>query len=92
MTAPVTLFDPSVRWGLNEMVSLRDEEFGALAYHHDNRLLVFLKSRELVALVRQLEAFENANMAIDAVVPAHEHERYVAALTSLATFEIIRGR
>jgi mycofactocin biosynthesis protein MftB len=85
-------FNPCARWGLNEMVSLRDEEFGALAYHHDTRRLVFLKSRELVTLVRRLDQFESANMAIDAVVPEEEHERYVSALASLAISEIIRGR
>jgi putative mycofactocin binding protein MftB len=90
--APSTLFDPSAPWGLNELVSLRDEEFGALAYHHGTRRLVFLKSRDLVALVRRLDEFESASRAIDAVVSAHEHERYVAALSSLANSEIICGR
>jgi putative mycofactocin binding protein MftB len=87
-----SVFDPSARWAINELVSLRDEEFGALAYHHGTRRLVFLKSRELVALVRRLDEFESASLAIDAVVGAPEHERYVSALASLATSEIIRGR
>ena len=41
-------FDASAPWSLSPEVSLRDEAFGALAYHHGNRRLVFLKSRELV--------------------------------------------
>ena len=30
-------------WQLNPQVALRDESFGALAYHYGNRRLVFLK-------------------------------------------------
>jgi putative mycofactocin binding protein MftB len=50
------------------MVSLRDEAFGAMAYHHGTRRLVFLKSRELVALVRTLDQFDSADQAMEAVV------------------------
>ena len=46
--ATSTTFDTSTHWRLSEQVSLRDESFGAFAYHHVNRRLVFLKSRELV--------------------------------------------
>jgi putative mycofactocin binding protein MftB len=86
------LFDASAPWSLNAQVSLRDEAFGALAYHHGTRRLVFLKSRELVELVRQLDQFESAHAAIDELVPADQHDRYVGALASLAHSEILRGR
>ncbi len=92
MTISTIQFDASAPWSLNEQVSLRDEAFGALAYHHVTRKLVFLKSRELVALVRQLDRFESAHAAIDVVVPHGEHDRYVRALASLAHSEILRGR
>jgi putative mycofactocin binding protein MftB len=91
---PVTAvaFDPTASWRLNEQVSLRDESFGALAYHHGTRRLVFLKSRELVELVRRVSAFESLDAALDELVSADERDRYLTALTSLARSEIICGR
>jgi putative mycofactocin binding protein MftB len=77
---------------LSDRVSLRDEAFGALAYHHGTRRLVFLKSPELVTLVRSLENFESADLAISAVVEPEQHGRYVLALSSLAKSEILRER
>ena len=74
------------------MVSLRDESFGALAYNHDNRRLVFLKSPVLVALVRQLGEYHTASDALDALVAPAQRERYCGALQSLVTSEIICGR
>ena len=68
-------FDASAPWSLSSQVSLRDESFGALAYHYGNRRLVFLKSRELVELVRRLEEFESAVVAIAAVVVPDQHDR-----------------
>ena len=88
----VHAFDASAPWRVSPQVSLRDESFGALAYNHDNRRLVFLKSTELVALVRQLAQYESAGDALDALVPADQRERYVKALESLATSEILCGR
>lgn len=73
-------------------VSLRDEPFGALAYHHVNRRLVFLKSRELVSIVRDLEHHESAQRAVAAHVAESEQARYELALASLVTSEIICGR
>ena len=39
---------------LHPQVALRPEPFGALAYHYGNRRLVFLKSPDVVAVVRAL--------------------------------------
>jgi putative mycofactocin binding protein MftB len=85
-------FDAAAPWSLSPQVSLRDEPFGALAYHHGNRRLVFLKSRELVDLVQRLGEFDSAQRAIDACIASNQRERYVRALSSLATSEILRGR
>lgn len=50
MAAPVL----TGRWELHPQVALRPEPFGALAYHYGNRRLTFLRSPELVELVRTL--------------------------------------
>lgn len=91
-TSTVAVFDATAPWQLNEQVSLRDESFGALAYHHGTRRLVFLKSRELVEVVRRVGEFESAEAALDELVPFDQRGRYLVALTSLARSEIIRGR
>jgi len=85
-------FDVSAPWGVNAQVSVRDEAFGALAYHHVTRRLVFLKSPLLVDLVRNLERYDSAHDALRALVPATQYARYARALASLATAEILRGR
>lgn len=41
-------------WQLHPRVALRPEPFGAMAYHYDNRRLNFLRSHDLVAVVRAL--------------------------------------
>ncbi len=86
------VFDASAPWRLSEQVSLRDEAFGALAYHHGNRRLVFLKSPQLVALVRGLAEYPSAHEAIDAFVAPDQHQRYVAALSSVFKLELLCGR
>lgn len=85
-------FDTTTAWKLSDQVSLRDEAFGALAYHHRTRRLVFLKSPELVALIRRLEDFESADAAIASIAPPDQHERYARALSSLRRSEILGGR
>ena len=81
----IDTFDESTHWQLSDQVSLRDESFGALAYHHGNRRLVFLKSRNLVDLVRRVGDFDNVGAALDELVSSEQRARYVAALTSLHT-------
>ncbi len=39
---------------LHPQVAIRAEPFGALAYHYGNRRLVFLKHRDLVDVIEQL--------------------------------------
>ena len=79
-------------WQLNPQVALRDESFGALAYHYGNRRLVFLKSRLLVELVSSLRDYPSAAEAIDAVVPEGQHDSYRRALARLAASEVIDVR
>ena len=79
-------------WQLNPQVALRDESFGALAYHYGNRRLVFLKSRLLVELVSSLHEYPSAAEAIDAVVPEGQHDSYRRALARLAASEVIDAR
>ena len=75
--------DVSRSWRLSARVSIREEAFGALAYHHDSRRLVFLKSPALVDLVRRLGDFASAAEAISALVPDAERGRYERALSDL---------
>ena len=91
-TAPLADFDASRAWALSSEVSLRDEEFGALAYHHGTRRLVFLKSRELVALVRALDSFTCVNDALAAHVDAPQRARYREALAALHRSDLLRVR
>ena len=85
-------FDPARAWSMGLEVSLREEAFGALAYHHGNRRLVFLKSPALVTLVRRLEEFASANEALDALVPRGERGRYLKALASLQRSDLLHER
>ncbi len=79
-------------WRLDPQVALRDESFGALAYHYGTRRLVFLKSRPLVGLVSGLEAYPTAAAALDALAPEGERARYEAALGRLAESGVICAR
>jgi putative mycofactocin binding protein MftB len=85
-------FDPESPVRLHPAVALRDESFGALAYHYDNRRLVFLKSKALVELVVDLEHHGCARTAAAAHVEPHEVDAYVAALARLYDAGVIDGR
>ena len=85
-------FDPEQAWRVHPQIALRDESFGALAYHFGTRRLMFLKSRALVELVSSLEDYESAQAAIDALVPESERSTYRRALARLAASEVIDVR
>jgi mycofactocin biosynthesis protein MftB len=89
---PVTAFAPDRAWRLSPQVALRDEAFGALAYHYGNRRLVFLKSRLLVELVSSLGEYDTAADAIAAIVPEEQRSAYGRALHRLADSEVIGAR
>lgn len=76
-------FDPASKARLSPFVSLREESFGALAYHFGTRRLVFLKSKALVALVESLDAHESTNAALAAALPVEDHARYLGAIARL---------
>jgi putative mycofactocin binding protein MftB len=82
-------FDLDRRWYLNPQVALRDESFGALAYHNGTRRLLFLKSRPLVELVAALGQFPSATEALAAHIPPDERAHYGRALARLAASEVI---
>ena len=82
---------------LSPRVGLRPEPFGALAYHFDNRRLVFLRSLDLVELVRDLENHPSASDAIAAHTETQPdavkaRRQYATALQSLAEAEVICER
>ena len=78
---------------LNPAVAVRPEPFGALIYHFGNRRLSFLKSRQLVSVVRLLESHDSAADALGAAgVPDQQWGSYAAALSALASSEFIDER
>ena len=94
-------FHPDRPHRLSPRVGLRPEPFGALAYHFDNRRLVFLKSPQLVALVRSLEEHDTLTGAVAQVIDASDvtaergdrlRRNYLKALASLAEAEVICER
>jgi putative mycofactocin binding protein MftB len=89
VTAPAEPIALGRAWRLHPNVALREESFGALAYHYDTRRLVFLKSRALVELVASLEQFESADAALVALIPEAERPRYARAMARLAASEVI---
>ena len=87
--APAGDFDPDRAWRVHPQVALRDESFGALAYHYGTRRLLFLKSRALVELVSALDRYDTATAAIEDLVPENERAQYTRALARLAKSEVI---
>jgi putative mycofactocin binding protein MftB len=72
-------------WRVHDQVALRDEPFGALAYHFGTRRLSFLKSPRLLAVVRGLEEHPTARDACMAAgVGAADLPVYERALSTLA--------
>jgi putative mycofactocin binding protein MftB len=71
-------------------VALRPEPFGALAYHYGNRRLSFLRSQELVDLVRCLDDHPSARAAFDACgIDARRWPSFARALASLADSDVL---
>ena len=86
-------FDVNRGYRLNPAATLRPEPFGALVYHFGNRRLSFLKSQQLVTVVRLLASHDSAADALAAAgVPAQQRAAYIAALATLADSEVIDAR
>jgi mycofactocin biosynthesis protein MftB len=80
-------------YALHPQVGLRDEQFGALAYHYGNRRLTFLNDDRLVAVVRTAADHDDVDTALTAAgVPTQQWPAYRAALARLADSEILVTR
>ena len=79
-------------WRLHGSVALRPEPFGALAYHFGTRRLSFLKTRELVDVVRNLASGTVRDALVTAGVPEPHWPAYARALESLAAGGMITRR
>ncbi|HEU5033221.1 MAG TPA: mycofactocin biosynthesis chaperone MftB [Mycobacteriales bacterium] len=76
---------------LHPQVGLRDEKFGALAYHYGNRRLTFLNDDKLVTVVRSLDQHDDVDEALAAAgIPAAQWPAYRVALARLVESEILR--
>ena len=86
-------FDLDRPWQLHPQVSVRPERFGALLYHFGTRRLSFLKSPELLTVVKTLGDAPSAREACRrAGVAQAEMPAYATALQTLATSQMIRPR
>jgi putative mycofactocin binding protein MftB len=80
-------------WQLAPQVALRPEPFGALAYHFGTRRLSFLKSLQLLEVVRSLGDHASARDACRAAGVADDDlSRYEQALGALADTGMITPR
>ncbi len=87
------MFDPCRPYRCSPRVALRPEPFGALAYDFGTRRLSFLKTPELVRVVRTLESHDDVHSTLaDAGVPEDRHRAYLAALAGLAEAGTIEPR
>jgi putative mycofactocin binding protein MftB len=78
------------RYALHPQVGLREERFGALAYHYGNRRLTFLNDDRLVSVVRSAGDFDDIDDAFDAAgVPARQRSAYRQALDRLRDAEVL---
>jgi len=78
---------------VHPQVALRPEPFGALAYHYDNRRLVFLRSRDMLNVVESLSTYstlEDALVASD--IEPQRWQSFESAIDSLISSEIVRVR
>ena len=79
------------RYALHPQVGLRDEAFGALAYHYGNRKLTFLNDDRLVVTLRHLADSPTLQAAMrKAGVSDEESSSYLAALAKLHAAGVIR--
>ncbi len=86
-------FDVNRGYRLNPAATLRPEPFGALVYHFGYRRMSFLKSQQLVTVVRLLASHDSAADALAAAgVPAQQRAAYTTALAALADSEVIDAR
>ncbi len=80
---PSPEFDPDSAYRLSPQVALRPERFGALAYHFGTRKLSFLKTPQLVEIVRELTQHSSPRSAVGHLSET-EQASYLKALAALA--------
>jgi putative mycofactocin binding protein MftB len=86
----VNAFDPARAYRLHAKVALRPEPFGALAYHYGNRRLNFLRSPDLVDLVKDLGNHHSVTAALQASpVEPVRHPAFCRALAQLAASDFL---
>ena len=86
-------FDPSRPYRRAPRVAVRPEPFGALVYHYGTRRLSFLKTPELVEVVRGLARHPDVHAAIEAAgVAVASRPAYLRALAGLAEAGTIEPR
>ncbi|MEM7323540.1 MAG: mycofactocin biosynthesis chaperone MftB [Actinomycetota bacterium] len=91
VTDDASAVDFERRWRLHPRVALRPEPFGALAYHYDNRRLNFLRSPDLVALVKQLEEHPTPRHGFDATdIDQRRWPAFRKALEALAVSDFLQ--
>lgn len=77
---------------LDPQVSLRPEPFGALAYHYGNRRLSFLRSPDIVSVVRALGDHGSAAAALrDCQIDESRWPSFITALATLEASHVIRS-
>jgi mycofactocin biosynthesis protein MftB len=77
-------------YALHPQVGLREERFGALAYHYGNRRLTFLNDERLLAVVRTAGDYDDVADALTAAgVPEAQHPAYLEALRRLVDAEVL---
>ncbi len=93
MDGPGSAFDPGSAYRCSPNVALRPEPFGALVYDFVTRKLSFLKTPELVEVVKDLENQPDVHAAIAAAgVAEAQRPAYVKALAGLAESGTIEAR
>ena len=75
---------------LDDRVALRPEPFGALAYHYGNRRLIFLRTPDMLEVVRALAGHETVADTLEACGIAPERwPAFARALASLEASELV---
>jgi mycofactocin biosynthesis protein MftB len=78
---------------LHPQVALRPEPFGALAYHYDNRRLIFLKHPDVVRVVRCVGEHATLRDALEACGIAEPRwPSFEQAIASLVGSEMLHER
>jgi putative mycofactocin binding protein MftB len=78
---------------LHPSVALRPEPFGAVAYHYDNRRLIFLKHPSIVDVVKDLGDHPDLQSTLSAHgIAEHQWDAYDKAICSLIESDVVVQR